>query len=420
MKHGKPISWIENPNAAGIAHSEAVERYFPQGTAREAMQFHRQIPAFRMTPLKNLSHLAKFLGVGGIWVKDEAERLNLGSFKVLGGSFAIYRYIQSRLGIHEPLRFEELMSPAIREKLGNIVFAAATDGNHGRGVAWAAKTLGFESIIYVHKLTSEARIAAIQRNGAKVVVVDGTYDDAVRLINEDAQKNGWQVISDTAWEGYTEIPKWVMQGYATLYAETQQQLAAQGVIKPTHIFMQAGVGSLAASAFGFYAGLFGPDRPKMIVVEPDRAACLYRSVEIGDGKPHSFPGNLDTIMAGLACGDPNPIAWEVLADCADAFFSCPDYVAAKGMRVYGVPLSGDPMVVSGESGAVTLGALTFLMEQDEYAPLRKRLGIDENSYILLVNSERNTDPDEFRQVVWEGGHAVPGEYRKYGNPFQRG
>jgi diaminopropionate ammonia-lyase len=409
----KPITWIENPRARSIVDSGAVRRLFPPGISQEARRFHRQIPDYSRTPLKSLANLAQFLGLGSIWVKDEAVRLNLGSFKVLGGSFAIYRFIQQRLGRTDELSFEELSSPELRRQLGDITFAAATDGNHGRGIAWAATKLGFKSVIYVHKYTSEARIHAIERNGAEVVVIDGIYDDAVRQINEDAQRNGWQVVSDTSWEGYTDIPKWVMQGYSTMFAEAQEQLAAIGATKPTHLIAQAGVGSLAASMIGFYTQLFGADRPTTVVVEPDRAACLFRSAEIGDGKPYGFPGDLDTIMAGLACGDPNPIAWELLWDTTDFFLKCPDYVAAKGMRVYGVPLNGDPYIIAGESGAVTLGALTFLMELPEYAELRDKIGLGPNACVLLVNSERNTDPDAFRRVVWEAGDAVPVEYRRY-------
>ncbi len=420
MDTPEPITWLANPRAATIDHSPAVAKYFPAGVSDKTRKFHSNIPAFKVTPLKSLSRLADLIGVGNIWIKDEADRLSLGSFKVLGGSYAIYQTIRKMVGNPEDFTFDDLIDPAIRKKIGDLTFAAATDGNHGRGVAWAATRLGFKSVIYVHKLTSQARIDAITRNGAEVKVIDGTYDDAVRQINEDAQKNGWQVISDTSWEGYEEIPVWVMQGYTTMFSEVQQQLAAMGEFCPTHIFMQAGVGSLAASAFGFYASRFAPDRPKMVVVEPDRAACLFHSMEVGDGKPHNFPGDLNTIMAGLACGDPNPIAWEILYDCADGFVKCPDYVSAKGMRVGGVPLHGDPYIIAGESGAVSLGALMFIMELDRYKHIRETLGLDSNSRILLVNSERNTDPDDYRRVVWDGGDQIPKMYRVYGNPFMEG
>ena len=384
----------------------------PAGVAREARAFHQQIPGFRSSPLKRLGRLAEMLGLGGIWVKDEAVRLDLGSFKVLGGSFAIYRYLRKRLGAEgRELTFAELTSAETRDKLGDITFATATDGNHGRGVAWAAKALEQRAVIYVHAMTSQARIDAIAAQGAEVVVVDGTYDDAVKQISVDAEANGWQVVSDTSWEGYEEIPTWIMQGYSTLFAEAQEQIAGQGLTRPTHLLIQAGVGALAASGIGFYHRLLGEEAPTCVVVEPSEAACLLTSARAGDGRPRHFPGQLDTIMAGLACGDPSPLAWDLLWDHADAFVASPDYVAAKGMRVYGVPLEGDPAVISGESGAVTLGALMFMLERPEGAPLREALELGPDSQVLLVNSEINTDPEYFRRVAWEGANPVPEEYR---------
>ena len=415
MKPTQPVEWIENGNTHSIRKSASTRELLPPGIFNQTRNFHSQIPGYRLSPLKCLPRLARMIGVGNIWVKDESARLSLRSFKVLGGSYAIYRWIKQKLGMADDveLTFEELTSPAICEKLGDITFAAATDGNHGRGVAWSATQLGFQSVIYVHKFTSQGRIHAIEQAGARVVVVDGTYDDAVRQVYEDSQKNGWQVISDTSWEGYTDIPKWVMQGYTTLLAETQEQLAAQGLIKPTHVFVQAGVGSLAAAAIGYYAQLFGSERPRTVVVEPTEAACLFASAEKGDGSYVSYPGDLNTIMAGLACGDPNPLAWKILWENADYFVKCPDYVAAKGMRVYGVPLNGDPFIISGESGAVTMGALMFIMEYEGAAALRKALNLNADSQVLLINSEGNTDPDEFRRVVWEGSNPVPEEYQQF-------
>jgi diaminopropionate ammonia-lyase len=226
-----------------------------------------------MSPLKGLSNLAAKLGLGGIWVKDESARLDLQSFKVLGGSYAIYKLIQQRLGLEDQeLSIADLASGMMREKLGDITFAAATDGNHGRGVAWSAAQIGFKSVIYVHKLTSKSRIESIESVGARVVVVDGNYDDAVRQVDQDAQRHGWEVVSDTACEGYENIPKWVMQGYTTMLSEVQEQLAAQGLSQPTHIFVQAGVGSLAAATIGFYHNLFG-NSIQTCVIEPTQAAC---------------------------------------------------------------------------------------------------------------------------------------------------
>lgn len=409
---GSPVEWFENRHAREGNGGEGAAEIIPPGISRVTRSFHRQLPGYRASPLKGLDNLAAMLGLGGIWVKDESLRLELNSFKVLGGSFAIYRHLQSRLGAGErEISFSELTSPETKSKIGEVTFAAATDGNHGRGVAWAARELDQKSVIYVHAATSPARIKAIESYGAKVKIIPGTYDDAVRQVNRDAGKNGWQVISDTSWEGYETIPAWVMQGYTTMFAEAQEELAGQGIVKPTHIFVQAGVGALAAALIGFYKGLFGSKAPFSAVVEPMKAACIFQSVKAGDGKPHHFEGKLDTIMAGLACGDPSPIAWEVLRDSADFFLSCPDYVAAKGMRVYAVPLRGDPFIVSGESGAVSLGALMFIMRRPELKPLKNLLKLGPDSQVLLLNTEGNTDPVYFRQVVWEGSEPVPEEYR---------
>jgi diaminopropionate ammonia-lyase len=407
-----PLEYVTNPRARSIASSDAVAAVFPSGVFDEARRFHRQIPGYRPSPLRNLSHLAAMVGVDAIWVKDESVRLDLNSFKVLGGSFAIYRFIKSRLGLEdEELTFAELVSESTKAKLGDLTFATATDGNHGRGVAWGASMLNCDAVIYVHKDTSLPRIEAIRSYGAEVRIIDGTYDDAVRQAGSDAAANGWQVISDTSWEGYTDIPRWVMQGYTTMLSETQEQLAGTGIVKPTHVFVQAGVGALAAATTGFYSSRFGTERPTTVVVEPAEANCLLHSARKGDGRPHSVGGDLQTIMAGLACGEPSPIAWNVLWDTVDAFVACPDYVAAKGMRVYGVPLSGDPFIVSGESGAVTLGALMFLAEYPQYREIKDYLGLGHDSQILLINSEGNTDPDYFRRVVWEGANSVPEDYR---------
>jgi diaminopropionate ammonia-lyase len=408
----KPIEWVANRRARSIAKSEAVSTTFPPGAFEQARIFHRQIPGYRPSPLRALPGLAAMLSVGGVWVKDESQRLNLNSFKVLGGSFAIYQFIRKELGLEgEDLSYEQLVDEATREKIGNITFATATDGNHGRGVAWGASKLGCNAVVYVHKDTSLPRIRAIEDYGAEVRVVNGNYDDAVRQASVDADANGWQIISDTSWEGYTDIPSWVMQGYTTMLSEAQEQLAGTGIIKPTHVFVQAGVGALAAATTGFYSSRFGAERPTTIVVEPSEAKCLFHSAKIGDGIPHEIHGDLHTIMAGLACGEPSPIAWSILWDTVDAFVSCPDYVAAKGMRVYGVPLHGDPFIVSGESGAVTLGALMFAADYAEFHEFKEYIGLGPDSQILLINSEGNTDPEYFRRVVWEGANSVPAEYR---------
>lgn len=403
------ISWIVREERT--KDTTLAKELFSMDYARAARRFHRQIPGYAMSPLKGLPNLAAMLGVGGIWTKDESSRLQLNSFKVLGGSFALYRYLQKQLGLlGEDTPFSYLASDEVKHKVGNLVFASATDGNHGRGIAWAAKRLGFKCVIYVHSETSVRRIDAIKSNGAKVVIVDGNYDDAVRQVAIDAEKNGWTIISDTSWDNYTEIPIWIMQGYLTLLSEAQEQFSGVGIVKPTHLFIQAGVGALAAATIGFYHALFGQDAPICIVVEPDQAPCIFESALANDGKPHSVTGSLDTIMAGLACGDPSPIAWNILDNNADAFLKVPDYIAAKGMRMYATPLNGDPFIISGESGAVTLGAFASIMQDPELQVLKEHLGLDEDSQVLFINTEGNTDPVHFRQIIWEGANPVPKQH----------
>jgi diaminopropionate ammonia-lyase len=402
------LKWVLNRRAD--SDSALCRQLFSAEIARKARRFHRQIPGFSMSPLVALPNLAQMSGVGGIWVKDESVRLQLNSFKVLGGSYAVYRYLKKQLGAADELDYGDLVSPAARKKLGRITFATATDGNHGRGIAWAAGKLGHDCVVYVHAGTSRPRIDAIRSYGAIVRVINGNYDDAVRQIVIDASENGWAVISDTSWDGYTEIPPWIMQGYTTMTAEIQEQFAGQGITCPTHIFVQAGVGALAASVIGYYHALFPDNPPRCIVVEPAAAACLYRSMLIDDGRPHRLESGLDTIMAGLACGEPSPVAWQILRRTADCFVTCPDYVAAKGMRIYATPLAGDPFVVSGESGAVTLGAFVSILRENGVGELRDYLQINRDSTLLFINTEGNTDPVHFRQIIWEGANPVPREY----------
>ena len=226
------FSWIVRPNA----HQDisVAQQLFPVAIARTARAFHRQIPGYNQTRLVSLSNLAHMLGLGGIYVKDESQRLTLNSFKVLGGSFALFRLIQKKLGVSdEKMTFDYLTSEEAKAKAGDITFAAATDGNHGRGVAWAASKLGYKCVIYVHSGTSQPRIDAIRQYGAIVRVISGNYDHAVRQLAMDAKAHGWTVVSDTSWPGYTEIPTWIMQGYTTMFLECQEQLAGLGITRPT-------------------------------------------------------------------------------------------------------------------------------------------------------------------------------------------
>ena len=253
------------------------------------------------------------------------------------------------------------------------------------------------------KGTTQTRLESIKKLGADVDILDLNYDDCVRQAAKEAAATPHGVmVQDTAWDGYEEITSWIMQGYGTMAMEAGEQLKARGIERPTHIFVQAGVGSLAGAVVGYFANLYKDNPPKFIVVEASAAACLYKGAAAGDGKPRMVGGDLDTIMAGLACGEANPDTWPVLRDHAAAFASCTDALAMRGMRIYGNPLPGDPVVRAGESGAVTLGLLAELMQAPEHAATRGALGLDATARVLLVNTEGDTDPQRYLEIVWDG------------------
>ena len=375
--------------------------YISDAVIERVRDFHKSFDEYSITPLHELENLAKYLGLKNIFLKDESYRFGLNAFKVLGGSYAIGKYLAEKLGMDiSEVSFDYLRSEEVKRELGEITFVTATDGNHGRGVAWAANQLGQKSVVYMPKGSSEIRLNNIRKENSDASIIEGNYDDAVRLSDEMAKKHGWIVIQDTAWEGYEDIPTWIMQGYGTLIHEAMEQLLENGVEKPTHVLLQAGVGSFAGAIQGYLAAKFGEDRPITLVVEPDKAQCLYNSSLSGERE--IVTGAMSTIMAGLACGEPNTISWEVLRDYSDGYLSCPDYVAARGMRILAAPLKGDPQIISGESGAVGTGVISLFMEREEYSELREELGLDENSVVLLISTEGDTDPIKYKEVVWDG------------------
>lgn len=367
--------------------------------AEKVRAFHRSFPMYAPTPLVSLNDTAGALGLGAVYVKDESWRFGLNAFKVLGGSYAIGSFLAGKLGIPmEKAGYGLLVSPETRKKLGDITFVTATDGNHGRGVAWAATQFGQKSVVYMPKGSALERLENIRAAGADASITELNYDGAVRLANAHAREYGWTVIQDTAWEGYEEIPTRIMQGYLTMGLEAYEQLPEP----PTHIFLQAGVGSLAGAMTGLFCQLYGEKRPVIVIVEPNKADCLFRTARADDGKLHFVTGDMDTIMAGLACGEPCTIAWEILRDYADHFLSCPDYAAAQGMRLLSRPVGNDRSIISGESGASTFGALSELMTDPRLTDIREAIGLDSNSRVLCFSTEGATDRANYDAVVNEG------------------
>lgn len=364
--------------------------------------FQSSHPQYTETPLVSLKKLAKYINVHSIFVKDESKRFGLNAFKVLGGIYVVGRYIAEFLEKDfSELTIEELTSDEFKRQTGELTFASATDGNHGRGIAWAARELGHKAVIYLPKGAAQERVEAIEREGARAVVTEGNYDESVRLVAKHAKEKGWIVVQDTAWEGYEEIPHWIMQGYATLTKEIVEQI---GETKPTHVFLQAGVGSYAASIVASMVNYYGDMAPKFVLAEPHGANCFYLSFKASEDAFKIVEGDLRTIMAGLSCGEPNPKAWDILKNHIDLSVSCDDQVAALGMRVLASPLPGDEQIISGESGAVTTGLLYTLMTDSAYVAVREKLGLNEQSKVVLISTEGDTDQKHYREVVWGGRH----------------
>ncbi|HEX6143464.1 MAG TPA: diaminopropionate ammonia-lyase [Geminicoccaceae bacterium] len=334
-------------------------------------------PGYAPTPLRSLPGLASAIGIAALGYKDEGGRFGLASFKALGGAYAV--------------------AELVRERGAGLTVTCATDGNHGRSVAWGARTFGARAVIYIHATVSEGRKRAIEAYGAEVRRVPGNYDDSVRQAAEDAARHGWTVVSDTSYPGYTEIPKLVMQGYGVMAAEAIDQIAAP----PSHVFVQGGVGGLAAAVAMHLWWRYGRDRPRLVVVEPETAACLLASCEAG--RPAAVAGDLETVMAGLSCGEPSLLAWTVLERAAHAFMTVPDHAAEAVMRLLAEPTGDDPPVVAGESAVAGLAGAIAAVAVPEVAA---RLALDRSSRVLVFGTEGATDPDLYRRIVGRTPEAV--------------
>ena len=363
-------------------------------TAISVFNYHNSLPNYESTPLVKLSKLASSLGINEILIKDESQRFDLNAFKVLGASYAIAKYLAELLELKDDdLTFSNIIEN--KSKYEHITFVTATDGNHGRAVAWTAKLFGCKAVVYMPLGSSPRRLEAIKNYGASASITSMNYDDTVIYANQKAQEESWILIQDTAWQGYEKVPLDIMQGYFTLLTECMKE---EPTIWPTHVFVQAGVGSLAAAILAQLSNLSDRPVPKFIVVEAYGAPCLFESKR--QNKLSQVEGDLPTIMAGLACGKPSQTAWEILNSAASAFIACDDDVARRGMKVLGNPLTDDQSIISGESGSVTLGVLFEIMSNKVFGKIKDDLNLNADSTVLLFSTEGDTDPDVYRDIVW--------------------
>lgn len=368
--------------------------------SREWLSHWEQINA-GATPLWDLPGLAASLEVGQISIKDESVRSPLGSFKALGAPIALVRLIL-RLWPEHRLDAQALITGQYRDRLTHFTVISATDGNHGKALAAAAQTVGCRCVIVLHANVSVEREQAIAAYGAEIVRIKGNYDESVEEAARLAETNGWHVVSDTSYEGYEDIPRDVMQGYGAIAAEIIEQTGSEAD-KPafTHVFLQGGVGGLAAGIASYLWEFYGKHRPRFIVVEPQQADCLYQSARLGHAARAT--GSVDSVMAGLACGEASPLAWKILQPCIDDFLTISDDDAVEAMRVLAAGNVQDVPVVSGESGAAGLAGLIVLLKDPHLA---QAVGLDSRSRVLLVSTEGATAPSVYRELVGERAEAI--------------
>lgn len=394
------VKYAPNKNKTGEFSKETD--LFKETQVKKIYKFHKSMgKAYNQTPLVSLDEFAQSHKISKMFVKDESKRGNLKAFKLLGGAYAVANCICKKLNVNiDDINFDYLKSNEVKKQLGDLVFAAASDGNHGKSVAWAANEFNQKAIVYMPKGTVKDRIDAIESLGGTVVVSDYTYDWCVEEVNRLSKSKGWEVVLDTASEGDTQVATWVMQGYSTMGFEAINQL---GATVPSHMFLQAGVGSMAASMIAVFANHYKENCPKIYILEPHQAACYYDSGVKSDGNAYSVSGDMDSTMAGLACGVPNPISWEIIRSFADGFFSCDDILTANGMRILGNPLGNDKKIISGESGAIGTGFVDYIVKNQP--DLADKIGLDKDSSVIVFSTEGDTDTKNYRDIVWYGKYS---------------
>ncbi|MFC3106422.1 diaminopropionate ammonia-lyase [Undibacterium arcticum] len=395
---------VENKYANRASYSDDLRQVMSVAKAEESRRWLSYWPelSHEATPLWHLPRLAQDLKLARVSIKDESKRALLGSFKALGAPIALIRLIL-RQWPDSAFAARDLFLGRHADRLRDFTVISATDGNHGRALAAAAKSVGCRCVIVLHHNVSEEREASIAAFGAKVVRIAGNYDDSVQKAARLARENGWYVVSDTSYDGYEEIPRDVMQGYGTIAAEllAQEGTAPDDPCPYTHVFLQGGVGGLAAGIVSYFSELYGERRPTFIVVEPQQADCLYQSAI--QGRAAKATGSVDSVMAGLACGETSPLAWRFLQPAVDFFETVTDDDAVEAMRLLAAGSADDIPIVSGESGAAGLAGLVHLTRSPE---LRQRTGLGPESRILLINTEGATAPSVYEHLVGQSADTV--------------
>lgn len=402
---------VENRFAVRAPYSDDLRNIMSIAKAKESREWlsHWSELTREPTPLVPLQGLARELGVARIDLKDESKRASLGSFKALGASIALIRLIQ-RIWPEQNYQAKDLFQGKHAQALSNFTVISATDGNHGRSLAAAAHDIGCRCVIVLHKNVSMEREEAIASHGATIVRIAGNYDASVEEAARLAEENGWRVVSDTSYDGYEEIPRDVMQGYGTIPEEILEQLevGANDPCPYTHVFLQGGVGGMAAGIASYLNERFGAKRPTYIAVEPKQADCLYQSAIAGHAA--NATGSVDSVMAGLACGETSPLAWRFLQPSVDYFLTIDDGEAVEAMRVLASGQAGDAPVVSGESGAAGLAGLMHLVKNEE---LRIKTGLNDQARILLISTEGATAPAVYEELVGKSAAAVLASQSKW-------
>ena len=344
------------------------------------------------TPLISLHELAAKTGVGEILYKHEGSRFGLSSFKALGGAYAALRVLQREITrkTGQDFSLSDIRTGQYQKECTAITLVSATDGNHGRSLAWGCQRFGSPCRIYIHADVSKSRENAIAELGAVVTRIAGDYDETVRLTKREAEENGWSVVSDTSWPGYTETPRDVMAGYGVMTQEVCESMQQA----PTHVFLQGGVGGLAAGVIARLRQYWGDKMPKVVIVEPELAACLFASAKTGVATSVNIEE--ETVMAGLSCGEPSELAWEILAEEADDFLTIPESLVAPTVRLLARPSEGDEMIEAGESAVAGLAALLAIQENPN---LTAKLQLNAQSCVLLIGSEGITDPVIYAEIM---------------------